>query len=102
MSTASNFNMLHLEAPQGILRISNDEEPTEDALEITNPLGWMRAMANHQQQAEQDLRQLMEACGNTVDRTDQRIRGIEAAYNKLAHGTQYAYERIEKKECIAE
>jgi len=102
MSTASDFNMLRLEAPRGILQISNNEKPAEDAVEITNPLGWMRAMANHQQQAEQDLRQLMEACGNTVDQTDWRIRGIEAAYNKLAQGTQYVYERIEKKEHIAE
>jgi len=67
MSTASDFNMLRLEAPRGVLQITNDEEPMEDALEIANPLGWMRAMANHQQQAEQDLRQLVEACGNTVD-----------------------------------
>jgi len=47
-----------------------DEEPAADVLEITNPLEWMWAIANHQQQAEQDLRQLMQACSDTVDRTD--------------------------------
>jgi len=102
MPTSSDFNMLRLETPRGILQISNDEEPTEDVLEAANPLGWMRAMANHQQQAEEDLWQLMEACGNTVDRTDRRIRRIEAAYNKLSQGTQYVCEQIEKKEHIAE
>jgi len=58
--------MLHLQAPRGVLQITNDEEPAADALKIANPLGWMRAMTNHKQQAEQYLRQLMEACGDTV------------------------------------
>jgi len=62
----------------------------------------MRALANHQQQAEQDLQRLAESCGNTIDRMDRRIRLIEAAYNKLAQGTQYVYEQIEKKEHIVE
>jgi len=39
-------------------------------------------MANHQQQAEQDLCQLMDVCGNTLDRMDRRVRRIEAAYNR--------------------
>jgi len=50
-------------------------------MEIGNLVGWMRTMANHQQQAEQDLRQLMDVCGNTFDHTDRRISQIEAAYN---------------------
>ena len=49
MSTTSDFNMLRLEAPRGLLQITNDEEPSAEALEITNPLEWMRALANHQQ-----------------------------------------------------
>jgi len=65
--------MLHLEAPRGLLQITNDEETTEEVLEITNPVGWMRAMANHQQQAAQDLRQLLYLCGNTMERTDRRF-----------------------------
>jgi len=41
----------------------------------------MRAMANHQQQAQQYLRQLMNVCRNTLDRTNRHVRRIEAAYN---------------------
>ena len=67
MSTTSDFNMLHLEAPRGLLQITNDEESREETLEIANLVGWMRAMAKHQQQAEQDLRQLMDVCGDTMD-----------------------------------
>jgi len=93
--------MLCLEAPRDLLQITNDEETTEEVLEITNPVGWMWAMANHQQQADQDLHQLMDLCGNTMDRTDRRIRRIEAAYNRLAHGTQYVYEQMEAKEQIS-
>jgi len=70
MSTSSDYNMLRLEAPRGLLQITNDKEPQEETLEIANPVGWMRAMANHQQQAEQDLRQLMDVCGNTLDHMD--------------------------------
>jgi len=83
--------MLRLEAPPGLLQITNDEETTEEVLEIANPVGWMRSMANHQQQAEQDLHQLMDLCGNMMDRRDRRIRRIAAAYNHLAHGAQYVY-----------
>jgi len=101
MSTTSDYNMLRLEAPRGLLQITNDEETEEEALEIANPVGWMRAMANHQQQAEQDLRQLMDVCGNTLDHTDRRIRRIEAAYNRLAQGAQYVYEQMEAKEQIS-
>jgi len=39
--------MLRLEAPPGLLQITNDEETTEEVLEIANPVGWMRSMANH-------------------------------------------------------
>ena len=102
MSASSDFNMLRLEAPWALLQITNDEEPEGEAMEVANPLGWMWAIANHQHQAEQDLRRLVEVCGNSVDRTDQRIRRIEEAYNRLSQGTQYVYERIEAKEQIAE
>jgi len=33
--------MLQLEAPWGLLQITNDEEPQEETLEIANPVGWM-------------------------------------------------------------
>jgi len=83
--------MLRLEAPRGLLQITNDEEPQEETLDIANPVGWMPAMANHQQQAEQDLRPLMDVCGNTLHHTDWRIRQIETSYNRLAQGAQYVY-----------
>jgi len=73
MSTASDYNMLHLKEPQDLLQITNDEETTEETLEISNPVGWIRAMANHQQQAEQDLHQLFDLNSNTVDRTDRHL-----------------------------
>jgi len=92
MSTTSDYNMLRLEASHGLLQITNNKEPREEALDIANPFAWMRAMANHQQQAEHDLRQLMDICGNTLDRTDRRVRRIEAAYNRRAQGAQYVYE----------
>jgi len=46
----------------------------------------MRAIANHQQQTEQDLRQLLDVCGNAIDQTDRRIRRIEVTYNRLVQG----------------
>jgi len=95
MSNASDYNMLRLEAPSVLLQITNDEESRDETLEIANPAGWMRAIANHQQQAELDLRQLLDLCGNTIDRTDRRVRRIEAAYNRLSQGAQYVYEQLE-------
>jgi len=97
MSTTSDYNMLRLEAPHRLLQITNDEETEEETLEIANPVGWMRAMANHQQQAKQDLRQLMDVCGNRLDHTDRHIRRIEAAYNRLAEGAENVYEQMEAK-----
>jgi len=60
--------MLHLEAPRDMLQIKNNEET--QTMEIANPVDWMRAIVNQQYQAKQDLRQLMEVYGDTVDRTD--------------------------------
>jgi len=101
MSTTSDYNMLRLEAPRGLLQITNDEETEVETLEIANPVGWIRVITNHQQQAEPDLCQLMDVCGNTLYHTDRRIRRIEAAYNRLAQGAQYVYEQMEAKEQIS-
>ena len=38
MSTTSDYNMLRLKAPRGLLQITNDEEAEEEALEIANPV----------------------------------------------------------------
>jgi len=74
MSTTSDFNMLRLKAPRDLLQIKNDEELQNEVMKVANPMDWMRAIVNQQRQAEQDLRQLMDVCGNTVDRTDHRIQ----------------------------
>jgi len=50
MSASSDFNMLRLEAPQALLQITNNKEPEEEAMEVSNPLVWMWAIANHQHQ----------------------------------------------------
>ena len=102
MSTTSDFNMLRLEAPRDLVQITNGTDPTEEAVEISNPASWVRSLVHQQQQAEDDLRQLQELCGTTIDRTDRRIRAIERAYYTLAQGTRYVYERIQAGEDIAE
>jgi len=99
--TSSDFNMLRLEAPKDVLQITQGTEPGDQALEITNPAAWVRAMIHQQRQAEQDLRQLTDLCGNTIDRTDQRIVNIEKAYDALAQGTRYVYDRVAANEEIA-
>jgi len=59
-------------------------------------------MARQQRQAENDLRQLTELCGNTIDRTNQRMQQIEEAYSTLAEGTRYVYDRVHANEEIVE
>jgi len=60
MSTTSDFNMLRLEAPRDLVQITNGTDPTEEAVEISNPASWVRSLVHQQQQAEDDLRQLQE------------------------------------------
>jgi len=100
--TSSDFNMLRLEAPRDILQITDGSATEEETLEVTNPAVWLRALARQQKQAEQDLEQLLALCGNTVDKTDQRLVRIESAYQGLAEGTRYVYDRLNANEKIAE
>jgi len=102
MSTASDFNMLRLEAPWDLLQITDGTTPPEQTLELANPAVWVRTMARQQKQAERDLRQLTELCGNTIDTTDQRMVRIEEAYQTLAEGTRYVYDRVNANEEITE
>jgi len=74
--------MLRLEAPQDMLQINNNKQT--QTVEIANQVDWMRAIVNQQRQAEQDLCQLMEVCGDTVDRTDRRIQQVEKVYYTLS------------------
>ena len=102
MSASADFNMLRLEAPQDLLQITDGIPALEQAIELANPTVWVQTMARQQRQAESDLRQLTELCGNMIDRTDQRMQRIEEAYRTLAEGTQYAYDRVHTNEEIAE
>ena len=92
--------MLRLEAPKDVLQITDGSTPTKEAVETANPATWLRVLVKQQKQAEQDLGQLVRLCGNTVDRTDQRIRQIEQAYQELSDGTRYVYDRVRANEKI--
>jgi len=48
------------------------------------------------------MRELVGLCGNTVDRTDQRIQRIKHAYHTLAEGTRYVYDRVNTNQEIEE
>jgi len=102
MTTASDFNMLRLEAPRDLLQITNGAPNPEQAVEIANSAVWVRTLVHQQRQAENDLRWLTELCGDAYDRTDRRTREIEQAYQTLAEGTRYVYDRINANEKIAE
>jgi len=102
MTTSSDFNMLRLEAPRDLLQITNGTPRPEQAVEIANPAVWVRTLVRQQQQAEIDLQRLKELCGNAYDRTDRRTREIEQAYQILAEGTRYVYDRDNANEKIAE
>jgi len=97
---STDFNMLRLEAPRNVLQITDGTEPTEEALEVTNPATWLRALVKQQKQAERDLAQLVSLCGNTIDHNDQKIRQIEQAYQELSEGTRYVYDRLSANEKI--
>lgn len=83
--------MLCLKAPHMLLQITNDGKPDAEAMEIAKLEDWIWTIANYQHQAEQDLSQLMDVYGTTVDQTDRCIREIEGAYHKLWQRTQYIY-----------
>jgi len=98
----SDFNMLHLEAPRDLLQITDGTTSQEQAVELANPAVWVRTLVRQQKQAEEDMRELVGLCGNTVDRTDQRIQRIEHAYHTLAEGTRYVYDQVNANQEIEE
>jgi len=100
--TSTDFNMLRLEAPRDLLQITNGTPNPEQAVELANPAVWVRTLVNQQRQAESDLQRLTKLCGNAYDRTDQRTQEIERAYQTLAEGTRYVYDRVNANEKIAE
>ena len=102
MTTSLDFNLLWLEAPRDLLQITNGTPRPKQAVEIANPAVWIRTLVHQQQQAESDLQRLTELCGDAYDRTDRRTREIEQAYQTLADGTRYVYDRVNANEKIAE
>jgi len=94
--------MLHLEAPRNLLQITNGTVPPVQALQLDNHVVWVQTMARQQNQPEKNLRQLTELCGNTIDRTNQRMIRIEEAYKTLADGTRNIYHWVHANDEIAE
>jgi len=94
--------MLRLEAQRDLLHITDRTPAPEQAAELANPAIWVRTMVGQQRQAENDLRQLSELCGNTIDKNDQRMQWIEQAYQTLAECTSYVYDRVNANEEIEE
>jgi len=74
----------------------------EQAMEIANTVVWVRTLVRQQRQAENDLQQLTELCGNAYDRTDRQMQQIEQVYQALVEGTRYVYGRVHTNEKIAE
>jgi len=94
--------MVRLEAPRDLLQITDGTALLEQAVELANPTVWVQTMVRQQKQAERYLLQLTELCGNTINKTNQRMVRIEEAYQTLAEGTRYIYDRVHTNEGIAE
>jgi len=102
MAISSNFNMLRFEAPRDLLQITDGTPRPEQAVEIANPAVWVSSLVNQQWQAQNDLQRLTELCGDSYNRTDRRTREIEQAFQTLAEGTRYIYDRVNANKKIAE
>jgi len=94
--------MLRLEAPRDMLQITDGTVSQENVVELANPATWVRTLVRQQRQAEDDMKEFVDLCGQTVDRTDQRIQRIEQAYQALAEGTRYVYDRVNTNQEIEE
>jgi len=100
--TSSDFNMLRLEVPRDMLQIMDGTTAAEQVVELANPAVWARTLVRQQKQAEEDMKELIGLCGNTIDQTDQRMQQIEYAYQTLAEGTRYVYDRVNANQEIEE
>ena len=101
MTTSSEFNILQLEAPRDLLQITDATPRPEQAVEIANPTVWVRTLVRQQQQAASDLQRLTQLYGDAFDRTDRRTQETKQAYQTLAEGTRYVYDRVNANEKIA-
>jgi len=102
MTTSSDFNILQLEALCDLLQITDGTPAPKQVVELANPAVWVRTIVRQQRQAENDLRQLTELCGNMIKKTDQQMQQIEQAYLTLAEDTRYVYDRVNANKEIAE
>jgi len=100
--TSSDFNMLRLEAPRDMFQITDGTATAEQVVELANPAVWVRTLVRQQKQVEDDMRELIGLCSNTIDQTDQRMRRIEYAYQTLAEGTRYVYDQVNANQEIEE
>ena len=93
-----DVDMLRLEAPATRLQITDGRPTTGPIVEILRPASWLRTLVHQHEQAQTDLRQLYQACGNQFDQNDGRIRQIERAYDTLYRGTLYVYQQTERQQ----
>jgi len=70
MATSSDFNILCPKAPRDMLQITKGTNPWEGALKMINPATWVRAIVRQHKQGKNDLKQLMDQCGDIIDWTD--------------------------------
>jgi hypothetical protein len=90
-AVSSNVQILSIEYPVNYKRALARREPIEQAVQIRDPDSWLRTLVHQHTQAQRDLQQLYEACGQHFDRDDHRIRAIERNYQVLFEGTRYVY-----------
>jgi len=53
-----------------MLQITKGTNPWEGALKMINPATWVRAIVRQHKQGKNDLKQLMDQCGDIIDWTD--------------------------------
>ena len=92
-AASSNVDMLRLEYPRSITEIVEFTVVNDETVEVHDPPVWMRQMIHQYTSARRDLVRLYEACGNTFDRNDRRIRDIKQNYQVLADGIHYVYDQ---------
>jgi hypothetical protein len=97
MST-TDVDIVRLEAPVTRRQITAKSTTVQPTLEIVRLASWLRTIVHQHHQAQHDLRQLYELCGQSFDQSDRRLRHIEQAYDVLYPGTQYIYEWAEANE----
>ena len=99
-AASSNVDMLRLEYPRSITEIVEFTVVNDETVEVHDPPVWMTQMIHQYTSARRDLVRLYEACGNTFDRNDRRIRDIEQNYQVLADGIRYVYDQAKSDSVV--